>query len=259
MVQALLIALVAAIGVMDYQMGTLYIFRPIVLGPLVGAVLGDFQQGVIIGASLELFFMGAVSVGAYIPPDTIVGGVLGTAFAISLKKGPEVAVTLAMPIALLSLAVGNFIDAFVPMILKYADKAAAKGNIKGIYFIHWIIGGLNVLRRFVLVFAGYYIGVDKMIVVLDAIPKVLIDGMGAAAGLLPALGFAMLMRMILNKQLVPFFFLGFVLAAYMKVPVLGIAILGVIYVIVKFDFLNPNKNEPAIETNVGGVLEDEDF
>ena len=259
MVEALLIALIAAIGVMDYQMGTLYIFRPIVLGPLVGVVLGDVQQGLVIGANLELFFMGAISVGAYVPPDTIVGGVLGTAFAISLGQGPEVAMTLAMPIALLSLAVGNFIDAFVPMLLKSADKAVANGKVKGIYYVHWIIGGLNVLRRFILVFAGYYIGVDRVTVALDAIPQVLIDGMGAAAGLLPALGFAMLMRMILNKQLVPFFFLGFVLAAYMQIPVLGIAILGVVYVLVKFDFLNPNKKEPAMKTNTGGVLEDDDF
>ena len=48
----------------------------------VGLVLGDLHQGLVIGASLELFFMGAVSIGAYVPPDTIVGGVLATAFAI---------------------------------------------------------------------------------------------------------------------------------------------------------------------------------
>lgn len=30
--------------------------RPIVLGPLVGLVLGDLQQGILIGASVELVF-----------------------------------------------------------------------------------------------------------------------------------------------------------------------------------------------------------
>ncbi|MDY4025619.1 MAG: PTS sugar transporter subunit IIC, partial [Enterococcus avium] len=66
--QAFLLGLVAVWGVFDYQMGTLYTFRPITIGPLVGLVLGDLQTGVTIGASLELLFMGAISVGAYIPP-----------------------------------------------------------------------------------------------------------------------------------------------------------------------------------------------
>ena len=87
MVQACLIGLIASLGVFGDQLGSLYINRPIILAPLVGLVLGNLHQGLIIGASLELFFMGAVSIGAYVPPDTIVGGVLATAFAISMGKG----------------------------------------------------------------------------------------------------------------------------------------------------------------------------
>ena len=39
--QAILVGLVAAFGAFDYQLGTLYAFRPLVLCPLVGIVLGD--------------------------------------------------------------------------------------------------------------------------------------------------------------------------------------------------------------------------
>lgn len=38
--QAILIGLIAAFGKFDCQLGTLYAFRPIVLCPLVGLVLG---------------------------------------------------------------------------------------------------------------------------------------------------------------------------------------------------------------------------
>ena len=88
-VQAILLGLIAFIGKCDLATGTNMIQRPIVLGPLVGLVLGDLQAGITIGATLELFFLGAVSVGAYIPPNVIVGGVLGTAFAISTGQGTE--------------------------------------------------------------------------------------------------------------------------------------------------------------------------
>ena len=64
-VQAILVGLIAAWGSLDYAFGTLYTFRPIVLGPLVGLALGDVKTGVEIGASLELLFMVAISVGAY--------------------------------------------------------------------------------------------------------------------------------------------------------------------------------------------------
>ncbi|MFR7798693.1 MAG: PTS sugar transporter subunit IIC, partial [Collinsella sp.] len=51
--QAILIGLIAAFGKFDCQLGTLYAFRPIVLCPLVGLVLGDLQTGLAVGASLE--------------------------------------------------------------------------------------------------------------------------------------------------------------------------------------------------------------
>ena len=86
LLKAILIGLIAAYGCFDYQLGSLYAFRPITLGPLVGLVLGDLKTGVEIGATLELMFMGSVSVGAYIPPDVTVGGTLATAFAIQLVR-----------------------------------------------------------------------------------------------------------------------------------------------------------------------------
>lgn len=92
---------------------------------------------------------------------------------------------------------------------------------------------------------------------INAIPEFVTNGMAAAAGLLPALGFAMLMRMTINKQNIPYYFLGFILAAYMGVPVLGVAMIGVILVLVKFNFLD---KQAATEAEaVQGVSDDDDF
>ena len=91
MLQAFLLGCIAFIGKCDLATGTNLIQRPIVLGPLVGLILGNLQMGITIGATLELAFLGSYSVGAFIPPNVIVGGVLGTSFAISTGKGPEVA------------------------------------------------------------------------------------------------------------------------------------------------------------------------
>ena len=68
MVEALLLGLVAFIAQSEYALGTSLISRPIVTGLLTGLVLGDVQTGVIMGATLELAFIGSFSVGASIPP-----------------------------------------------------------------------------------------------------------------------------------------------------------------------------------------------
>lgn len=87
MVEALLLGLVAFIAQSEYALGTSLISRPIVTGLLTGLVLGDVQTGVIMGATLELAFIGSFSVGASIPPDVVTGGILGVAFAITSGAG----------------------------------------------------------------------------------------------------------------------------------------------------------------------------
>ena len=52
LLQAILIGLVAALGVLGDQMGSLYINRPIILAPLVGLIVGNLDQSIVIGASL---------------------------------------------------------------------------------------------------------------------------------------------------------------------------------------------------------------
>ena len=71
--------------------------------------------------------MGSVSVGAYIPPDVTVGGVLATAFAIQLGQGTEAAVTLAMPIAVIALGIGNLLSAVMPVSYTHLDVYKRQG------------------------------------------------------------------------------------------------------------------------------------
>lgn len=79
----------------------------------------------------------------------------------------------------------------------------------------------------VLVAVAYYLGSGVMENVLNAIPQFVQDGLTISAGILPALGFAILLRMILNKKIAAFLAIGFVMTAYLELPVLGVAIIAV--------------------------------
>lgn len=254
--QAILIGLIAAFGKFDCQLGTLYAFRPIVLCPLVGLVLGDLQSGLAIGASLELLFMGSISIGAYVPPDETIGGVLACAFAIQLGQSTEAAIAFAMPIATLCLAIKNILNAALPILVDRADVFSGQGNLKGVYAMHFLIGSTGVIMAFLLCSLSFYLGADAIQGMLDFIPPFVLAGFGVAANILPAMGFAMLGRLVLTKQLVPFYFLGFLLCSYANVPVLGVALIAIIIGIDKFDLLGLGGARPQLSAEGD---EDDDF
>lgn len=257
LVQALLVGLVAAFATFDTALGTSHINRPIVIGPIVGLVLGDLHTGLVIGANLELLFMGAISVGAYIPPDVNTAGTLATAFAITTGSGLETAYALAMPIGLAALGVKNFFYAITPMFLQIADRGAEVGDDGKIKLTYVLIGMVGkTIWTFTLTALAFYFGSDAVTAVLDAVPDFVFDGMGIAACILPAMGFAMLMRMIVNKKLVPFFVLGFALAAYLNLSVLAVAILAVVIAIEKIDLFG---DAPAAATAGIAGGDDDDF
>ena len=107
LVQAILIGLIGMFVTFEWMLGTNLGSRPIITGVLVGLVMGDLQTGIILGATLEMIFIGSITLGAAVPPDVITGGILGAAFAISTGNGADVALALAFPIATLYLIVDN--------------------------------------------------------------------------------------------------------------------------------------------------------
>lgn len=98
LVQAILIGLIAMFVTFEWMFGTNLGSRPIITGMLVGLVMGDLKTGIILGATLEMVFIGSITLGAAVPPDVITGGILGAAFAISTGKGADVALALAFPV-----------------------------------------------------------------------------------------------------------------------------------------------------------------
>ncbi len=257
LLQAILLGLVAMLGNAEYLFGTSLLSRPLVMGTLTGIVLGDIQTGVTLGATLELAFMGAFSIGASIPPEMISGTVLGTAFTITTGAGPETALTVGLPVASLVLIAKNVGMVFIlPPFVHKADKYAAEGNMAGVARMHLLGGffGVNLIIG-VIVACGYYAGGPAVQALLNVIPTWISNGLQITMGLLPAIGFGLLLMMIMEKDVACFFFLGFALSVYLKIPVTAIAIFGVIISIVLTQ-LRSNSAQTAIE---GGVDEDDDF
>ncbi len=228
----LLITLIVMFGHLEDFLGAALLSRPLVLGPLVGLVLGDLNQGIMIGASLELIFMGNIKVGAAIPPDVITGGVLGTAFAIMSGKGAAIALALAIPISILAEMVISGLFVLRPMFNGRFNSFAEKGDYKNIERLHVASGLLKPLLMGILTFLALQLGDVAMKSFLDSIPQWVQSGLQVAGNMLPAVGFALLMSLMFNQKVAPYFFLGFILASYLKLPMIAIGGLGVIFALI---------------------------
>ena len=125
--KAILLGLVAMLGHTNFLFGTNLLDRPLIMCTLTGLVMGDLKSGIIIGAMMELAFIGAFSVGASLPPDMISGGVLGAALTLAAGNDPEVALTIGVPIASLALLMKNACKIFIlPIFVHKADDYAVK-------------------------------------------------------------------------------------------------------------------------------------
>jgi fructoselysine and glucoselysine-specific PTS system IIC component len=230
-VQAVLIFLVTAFGGLNAVLASSQISRSIVIGPLVGLVLGDLQTGLVVGATLELVFLGAMAIGASNPPSGVPGTVLGTAYAITTGADLGAAVTLAIPVSMLmSFLWDVVVMTIVPLLGAKADKYAEEGDHKGVDRMHYL--GLIVQRLCTPIFVtlAFCLGQTFIKTIVDNIPPFITNGFNYAMGIIPAIGFALIARMIITKQLAAFLFLGFVLAAFFKLSLIGITCIGVIIV-----------------------------
>lgn len=222
--QALLIAIVAAIGQLTGDIGGgIMVNRPIVLAPIVGLILGDLNQGLIMGAALELIFLGVVSIGGSTPSDSNMGSVLGCAFAMSMNQGVEIALALAVPIGLLMQMVKYLVYFFRATTMHNVEVYAENKEYGKITFLHFGHCFLYVFLYGAIAFVSLQFGADAMKVLVAQIPEIIITGLGVASQMLPAVGFALLMNMLWNKSLCVFLLFGFILSSYLQLPIIAIA------------------------------------
>jgi len=238
LVKALLIALYAGLAGVDLFDGQLHFHRPVVTGAIVGLILGDFEKGLVVGAALELVFMGMVPLAGAQPPNVVIGGVLGTAFAILANLDPKVAVGLAVPFAVAVQGAITLILTVYAWFIHMADKYAEEGNVKAVEFIN--LAGMIPLFVFyaVVAFLPLYFGADAAKNIINSVPQVIMDGLRVAGGMMPAVGFAMLLKIMLKKEYIHFLILGFVLVSYFKLPLIAVAIIGII--LAAYSYYNGN-------------------
>ena len=231
-------ALMAALSVFicfagNYLTGQSMMERPLVVGLVTGILMGDMKTGILMGAALEAVFLGNVNIGGVIAAEPVTATTLATTFAIISHVETKAAITLDIPIGMLAAFVVMFLknvlmNVFAPAL----DDAARENNQKKIVALHYGTWALYYLIISAISFLGVLLGSGPVNALVENIPAKLMNGLSAAGGLLPAVGFAMLMKLLWDNKLAVFYLLGFILTAYLKLPAVAVAVVGVVICVV---------------------------
>lgn len=241
-------ALLAALAVFicfggNYLTGQSMLERPLVVGLVTGLLMGDMRQGILMGASLEAIFLGNVNIGGVISAEPVTATAISTTFAITAGVSKGAALTLAIPIGMLAAFMVMFLkNVFFNIFAPVMDKITAEGSEAKLNVLQWGTWVFYYLIISSVTFAGILAGSGPVNAFVKNIPQPVMNGLNASGGLLPAVGFAMLMKLLWDNKLALYYLLGFVLTAYMKLPAVAVAaICVVIYVAVAQNDMRLNK------------------
>ncbi len=253
-VQAILCGIVywLAVGNLPF-VGLWSLQRPLVCGMITGLILGHPVQGAVIGATINLVYLGFMSAGGSMPADMALAGILGTAYAIVGGLDTDTALALAVPIGILGTIVWAGRMTFDSFFVHIADNYIEKEEYHKIW-------RANVLFPQIMCFCmtaipcalAAYFGANYIQGILNMLSGKVLTVFQIIGGLMPALGIAITLQYIFKGESKIFLFAGFLLAVYSGLPLLTLGIIALIVAIVYVQITSANEGATA------AVYDDED-
>ena len=185
--QIVLLVLVAAEINVDRRGLSLTHARPVIVGFLCGLILGDMTTG----------------------------------------QGPEVGMTIGLPVGMLGVQMDVLYKICNSFIAQKSQKYANEKQFGKMYAILYLCPVMVAVFMAFPTAVALTAGAPLVQAILDVLPSWVTGGLSVAGKLLPGLGIAMLLHYMPAKKYFNYILIGFVLSAYMGVPILGIAFLGV--------------------------------
>lgn len=209
--------------------------QPVVIGPIVGAILGDIQTGLAMGATIQLIYLGVISVGGETPSNPGIAAIMGVSLGIATGLDPEAAVSVAVPFGIIGSVLPTLVRNLHLVILHQVQKYIRKHNIKAANAWFFSAIPMRVVIQAVAVFLALLGGSTLLNEVLGVIPDSVLSALSVIGKVLPAVGFAVGVAMVCKaKTEIIFFVLAFLANIYLGLPVMVCTLVAVLYCILKY-------------------------
>jgi len=233
-IQALLIGAVVFVAAFDDLVGFWGMQYPMQIGLFIGLILGHPLEGIIYGGYFELIFLGMKSIGGAQPPNRMVGSAIGISFAIASRQSPEYTLAIAFPVALLTQAAITFWFAVNSARVTKIEALFAAGETKKAS--NAVIQGTCIHAGFhaLIVIFALAVGTQYVDNFVSSMPQWLLDGFKLSGRILPGVGFAIILSYFFTPKNAVYYFLGFLIAIYLKIPPLGLSLLAICIALLQF-------------------------
>lgn len=232
--QAVLCGLLYWIGEAQLPFVSLWIVqRPLVCGMLTGCILGDPVTGAVVGATINLVYLGFISAGGSMPADMTLAGVLGTAYAITGHLDADTALAIAVPLGLLGTIVWYLRMTFDSVFVHMGDRYIAQGKFNKLYLSNVIYPQIfaAIICAIPAGLAAYF-GAAYIQGFIDMCAGKPMEIFGIIGGLMPALGIAITLQYIFKGEARIFLFLGFMIATVSGMTLIEQGIIGLIVAVI---------------------------
>ncbi|EPM6702604.1 PTS mannose/fructose/sorbose transporter subunit IIC [Listeria monocytogenes] len=251
-ISIILVVLIAFLAGIEGILDEFQFHQPLIACTLIGLVTGNLTACIILGGTLQMIALGWANIGAAVAPDAALASV---ASAIILVLGGQgvagipSAIAIAIPLAVAGLFLTMIVRTLAVPIVHLMDRAAEKGNIRSVEWLHISAICMQGIRIAIPAAALLFISADSVQSFLEAMPAWLTDGMAIGGGMVVAVGYALVINMMATKEVWPFFVIGFVVAAISQLTLIAIGALGVALALI---YLNLSKMGGGNSNGGGG-------
>ncbi|EMV4910958.1 PTS mannose/fructose/sorbose transporter subunit IIC [Listeria monocytogenes] len=251
-ISIILVVLIAFLAGIEGILDEFQFHQPLIACTLIGLVTGNLTACIILGGTLQMIALGWANIGAAVAPDAALASV---ASAIILVLGGQgvagipSAIAIAIPLAVAGLFLTMIVRTLAVPIVHLMDRAAEKGNIRSVEWLHISAICMQGIRIAIPAAALLFIPADSVQSFLEAMPAWLKDGMAIGGGMVVAVGYALVINMMATKEVWPFFVIGFVVAAISQLTLIAIGALGVALALI---YLNLSKMGGGNSNGGGG-------
>ncbi|MDD7794851.1 PTS mannose/fructose/sorbose/N-acetylgalactosamine transporter subunit IIC [Clostridium sp. 'White wine YQ'] len=239
-------------------------FSPLMTGLIVGIVMGNVGQAMIVTAALQLIYMGVFSPGGSMPSEPSIAAAIAVPVALLGNLKPEAAIAVAVPVGLLGSYLYQFRFFINTFLGKYTDKAVEDLNDGAIKRSIIVLPTVASFLLFVpLVFVALYFGAPMIADVINALKGTyVIHILDVVGGGLAAIGIATTVYVIGRKDYLVFFLLAYFMSVSLKslnITMVTYAVFGVVIALI-FSMSQKGKNIPiAATTKATEILDEDDY
>ena len=177
--------------------------RPLVAGMLIGIILGNVSQGIILGCAVNALYLGSITVGGVAANDINFAAYIGIPLAMVSGATVEEALTLAALLGALGVFMWNFVKIINVYWIRVMEKQIAADNLDNAARVPLYGNIFLFICRFFPIFLACLLGPEIMQGVMNAIPPQLSAIIGIFGGMLPLIGFAIILKTCVKQYYEP--------------------------------------------------------